>query len=197
MIVCDSGLSSKPVGTSHFRPNRLLEVVMFVKVNLPVPVMFIQVTLLALVMFESAKLHVLRDSVSHVSRALHPLMPHVLMLHMLSCLTFLLLYVSLWLKCFVPYVLSCLTCLMPHMPCALPALVPCVPLVPRAFRLSCFNINFSAFIFPCFTALFFYFKLVSFLEKLTTVKMKIVWGSILKWRSTLTNNVMFELYLEK
>ena len=125
------------------------------KVNLFVPLMFIQVTLLALVMFGSAELHDLRDSVSHVSRALRPLMPHVLMLYMLSCLTFLLLYVPLWLKCFVPYVLLCLTCLMPHMPCALPTLVLCVPLVPRAFRLSCFNINF---IFPCITAFFYLFS---------------------------------------
>ena len=68
---------------------------MFVKVNLFVPLMFIQVTLLVLVMFGSAELHDLRDSVSHVSRALRPVMPHVLMLYMLSCLTFLLLYVPL------------------------------------------------------------------------------------------------------
>ena len=94
------------------------------------------------------------------------------MFYMFSWLMCLVLFVLLCLSCNVLYVLSCLTCLVLFMylcctySLVLRALVHCV-LHP--------NITFSALAFPCFKWLFlFYFQLMTFFEKFTTVKIRII-----------------------
>ena len=78
--------------------------------------------------------------------------------------------------CLVPYVFSSLTCLVPYLlPCLMcsrvsRALVPYMTIAPRALR-SYLSHAYFALMFPC---LIIVFLLVSFFEKFTTVKTKMV-----------------------